>query len=76
MSDMYIPEQDITEERGGVTIQIAAKGVPIPMAEAKVRGFVKDPQPQGPQEVKAAAAAADAPAEQPVEAHPAKASKK
>lgn len=54
MSDVYIPENDITEERDGVTFQLAAKGVPIPMAEAKARGFVKEPQAQGPQEVKTA----------------------
>ena len=53
MSDVYIPEADITAVGAdGLTRLVAAQGVPIPMAEAKALGLVKDEQTAGPSETK------------------------
>jgi hypothetical protein len=42
-AEMFVPEKDVTETTDdGRTIQIAVKDVPIPMAEAKKLGLVKD----------------------------------
>lgn len=57
MSDeTYIPENDITQTLpDGREILVAIKGVAMPLAEAKRRGFVKADQPAGPSETKDAA---------------------
>lgn len=53
-SDVFIPEDDITQRQpDGTSILLAAKGVPVPMAEARKRGLVKDRQTTGPTETKA-----------------------
>ena len=52
-NEPYIPEADIIETLpDGRTVLVARKGVPMPLAEAKRLGFVKDAQPQGPSEIK------------------------
>lgn len=52
-SSFYTPEEDVTEERNGVQFLVAAKGVAIPMAEARRLGLLKDQQKQaGPSETK------------------------
>jgi len=51
---MYTPEDDVIGTTAdGRTYQIAAKGVPVPMAEAQRLGLIKAPQQQGPTEIKA-----------------------
>lgn len=62
MSEYYTPEEDITQEGpDGVGRLVAAKGVPVPMDEAKAKGFIKEPKKAEPKEVKKSKA--DAPAE-------------
>lgn len=49
----FVPEADITETLlDGRTIQIAARGVPVPYAEAVRLGLVKVEAPTGPTETK------------------------
>jgi hypothetical protein len=41
-AEAFVPEKDVTETlEDGRTIQVAAKGVPIPMVEAEKLGLVK-----------------------------------
>lgn len=50
---MYTPEEDVTETLpDGRTIQVAVKGVPIPMAVAIKAGLVKPEVKSGPSEKK------------------------
>lgn len=49
---MYIPENDVTEERNGVQFLVAPKGIPMPMEQAKALGLVKEPKPTKPKETK------------------------
>ena len=53
--ELYFPENDITETLAdGRTILVASKGVGIPLAEATVKGLVKDGAVVAPSEFKAA----------------------
>jgi hypothetical protein len=47
-AEVFIPEKDVTEvdERTGVHIQVAVKGVPMPMKEAEALGLVKKNEPK------------------------------
>lgn len=50
---VYVPEEDVTETLpDGRTIQVAAKGAEMPLAEAERLGLVKAPAPVGPAETK------------------------
>lgn len=50
---MYTPEEDVTETLpDGRTIQVAVKGVAIPMAQAIAAGLVKPEVKSGPKEKK------------------------
>lgn len=52
-NEPYVPENDVTETLpDGRVVQLAAKGVPIPQAEARRLGLLKDRQQSGPQETK------------------------
>lgn len=52
----YTPEEDVTREQAdGTQVQVAVKGVPVPMATARALGLVKDQQQVGPSETKAEA---------------------
>lgn len=52
-TEFYTPEEDVVETLpDGRTILAAPKGVPIPLHEARRRGFVKDQGIVGPQETK------------------------
>lgn len=60
-AEMFTPEKDVTETlEDGRTIQVAVKGVPMPVTEAKKLGLVKD---ETPKESESAGAKAKAPAE-------------
>jgi hypothetical protein len=51
--ETYTPEEDVTEAGpDGIPRLVAAKGVPIPMEEAKRRGLVKEAKQTGPRELK------------------------
>jgi len=53
-NDDFVPEQDIYRDLGdGRMVLEAARGVPIPRAEAERRGLLKADQVVGPSEVKA-----------------------
>lgn len=55
-NDPYIPDEDVTETLAdGRVVQIAAKGVPVPYAEAVRRGLIKPAKSTGPSEVKSQA---------------------
>lgn len=55
-NEPFVPEEDVTHTLpDGRTIQLAAKGVPVPQAEARRLGLVKDQQRQGPKETKSQA---------------------
>lgn len=54
--ETYTPEEDVTEiGTDGIARLVAAKGIPVPMEEAKARGLIKEPKATGPQETKKAA---------------------
>lgn len=62
MDEMFIPEQDITEEGpDGVARLVAAAGVPVPLERARAAGWVKDTKKTAPKETKAKADAEPAP---------------
>ena len=49
----YTPSEDVTDTDAlGVVTLVAAKGVPIPLADAQRLGLVKAPVARGPQETK------------------------
>lgn len=51
----FVPAEDVIQKTAdGRDIQIAAKGVPIPMPEAMRLGLVKAPEASGPTELKIA----------------------
>lgn len=51
--ETYKVTEDVTETlEDGRTIQVAAKGTEVPIAEARRLGLVKDAQETGPQETK------------------------
>jgi hypothetical protein len=55
--EVYIPEEDIVQTLpDGRTVLLAPKGVPVPMAVARQRGFIKVAQLAAPAEIKAAPA--------------------
>ena len=50
---MYTPSEEVTDtDAQGVVTLVAAKGVPIPLADAQRLGLVKAPVARGPQETK------------------------
>lgn len=54
--EVYRVTEDVTETLAdGRTIQVAAKGTEVPIAEARRLGLVKDAQEAGPSETKAPA---------------------
>lgn len=53
IEELFIPEDDVIERGAdGLDRLVAPKGVPIPLAEAKARGLVKEPKPSRPKETK------------------------
>lgn len=51
--EVYRVTEDVTETLAdGRTIQVAAKGTEVPVAEARRLGLVKDKQDAGPSETK------------------------
>lgn len=51
--ELYTPHADVFETQDdGRVIQLATKGVPMPMAHAHAVGLVKAPAARGPQETK------------------------
>ena len=62
MDEVFIPEQDITEEGpDGVARLVAAKGIPVKLDVARAAGWVKDTKKAQPQETKTKAAKEPAP---------------
>lgn len=51
---MFVPDEDVTQEIDGRTIQVAVKGVPMPLATAIKYGLTPDPfaPVTGPSETK------------------------
>lgn len=40
-AEMFVPDEDVTtEDEHGITVQVAVKGVPMPLTEAKRLGLV------------------------------------
>lgn len=71
-NEFFVPEQDVTEVGAdGVERLVAAKGVPVPMADAEARGLTKPQQKAAPAETKADEAEQPAPSKGKAKAAPA-----